>query len=92
MNKYYAKLIVGIGIWERKIIEANNLDEAIEQAYDDCYDLATSYGYDTDEDHFGDNDTVGKDWCDELEDYEEQSMLECEVSVYDPCIHDSKLY
>ena len=91
MNKYFAHISCGNGMKDYLLIEAEGEEEAEEDARQECIDLADSYGYEQDLDHFGDNDQLGKDWDEEEEEYGDTQELEYWVELYDPEEHDDYL-
>jgi hypothetical protein len=92
MKKYFATLNFGFpGCESHELIVADTEEEAQDIAYDMCIDLASSYGFEQDEYHFGDRDTVGKDWDEDAEDYVETGFLDPSVEEYDPLVHDNYL-
>ena len=90
--KYAAFLQFGInGCESVEIIEA----DSEQGAYDTCYEMtiehAQSYGFEQDLEHFGDNDTLGSEWNEELEEYQQEACVDCYVEEYDPERHDDYL-
>lgn len=57
----------------------------------ECINLAQQYGYDQDEDYFGELDSLGKDWDEDTEEYEDVSELSYYVVEYYPEEHDDYL-
>lgn len=93
MTKYYIGgnfSIVGADMHE--VGEFNSLQEAENCAREMVIEFASSYGFDQDEDYFGDLDSVGADWDEEGECYEQEGFLEYWVEEYNPEEHDCYLY
>lgn len=93
MARYFYEVSVGPGMSRTGIIDSDGGDDSInEWLRDQALDNASDFGFDTDEDHFGDLDTVGREWDDELDDYEEQSELIYYYEDYDPEEHNNQVY
>lgn len=52
---------------------------------------ADGFGFHQDEEYFGELDSVGCDWNEEEEYYEQEGFLEYTIEFYDPEIHDDYL-
>lgn len=88
--KYFVTLSFGIVSCEGyDVIEASSLEEAEREAYEMCVEHAQAYGFEQDEDHFGDLDSVGREW--DKEDYAEQGFIDPSVELYIPKKHDGYL-
>lgn len=86
MALYTIITTLGFGIRDIREEECQDENDALAFGYECGNDLATSYGYDNDEDHFGDLDSFGKDWCDEQEEYLDVATIEVQTvlsSEYD---------
>lgn len=91
--KFFAELSFGlVGCKSCEVIEADSLAEAEITAYQLAVENAESYGYYQDEDHFGDLDTVGKDWDEDEECYEQEGFIDFYVEPYEPEKHDPYLF
>ena len=92
MKKWFAELSFSIvGCDAHKIIEAATYDEAYQQAYEDTVDWASSFGYEQNDEVFGDLDTVGCDWDEDEQEYSQQGFINPHVVPYDPEKHDGYL-
>ena len=88
--KYFTKVGFGIvGCETAEVFEAASLKEAEETAYLIAVENAESFGFYQDEEHFGDRDSVGKDY-DEGE-YYESGFLDYYVGPYVAEEHDMYL-
>ena len=89
--KFFARLSHGYdSMTAYELIEANSEEEALEEAYRLAVENAESYGFQQDEEAFGDLDTVGV-WDEDSESYEEQGFLDYSVELYYPAEHDGYL-
>jgi hypothetical protein len=92
MNKYFARLSFhNPGYDSCTLIEADSFDEAYSIAWEETAELAGTFGFEQNDDHFGDLDTVGKDWDEEEEEYGDTGSLDPLVELYDPAKHDGYL-
>lgn len=81
--KWFTKLSLDtVGHSTYCVIEADNEDEALGLAREECISFAESYGYYQDEDHFGELDSVGKDFDEEADEYEQTGFLDYTVVPY----------
>lgn len=93
MAKYFYRVSCGPGMDRTGIIETEAETAVIDEyLYQLALDNASDFGYETDEDHFGDLETVGRDWDDELEEYDDQSELQYGFDPYDEEEHSGSVY
>lgn len=92
MKKWLAKLSFSVvGCDTHTLIEADTYEEAYQQAYEDSIEWAQSFGYEQDDEAFGDLDTVGCDWDEDEQEYAQQGFIDPEVVPYVPEKHDMYL-
>ena len=56
-----------------------------------CVEHAQSYGFEQNKEVFGDLDTVGRDYDEDLEEYSETGFIDSSIELYDPEKHDDYL-
>ena len=78
------------------IIEAETEEQALDEAREIAIENAQSYGFEQDEEFFGDLDQVGNNWYEDPDDeesedvgYEQTGYLSYYVVEYDPEKHDA---
>lgn len=74
----FFKATVGLGICgvqDEQYFEADSVKEAEEIARELASDLAEQYGFEQNEEVFGDLDTIGRDFDEDSEEYEEVGTL-----------------
>lgn len=87
--KYVAFLDFGVaGCSSAELIEANSVEEAEQIARESTIEWASSFGYEKDEDYFGDLDSVGCDWLEEEEEYAQEGFIDSFVEEYNHEKHD----
>lgn len=92
MKTWFVTLEFGIGGCRGyDLVEADTVDEAYIEAYEKCIEWAESYGYEQNQDYFGDLDSVGREWDEEEECYCEEGFLDPGVVEYNPERHDGYL-
>jgi len=92
MKKYFIEYSCGAGMTGYEVDSFNTDDDANEHARSQAIDWAQLFGYEQDEDYFGEMDSVGLDWNEDDECYEQEGFLEYDVVEYDPEEHDSYLH
>ena len=89
MKKWFVDVSFGyVGCHCRDVIEAETLDDAINDAYIMSIENAESFGYYQDEEHFGELDSVGKDFDEDEGEYEYTGFLDVFVEPYDAEKHE----
>ena len=81
-----------VGCTGYEVFKNMTQDEAQAGAYEECIQWASSYGYEQDQDVFGDLDTVGADFDEETGEYGQEGFIDPEVTEYHPEKHDGYLY
>lgn len=90
--KWFAELSFGYPTMTgTMLIEAGTVEEAEAEARKECIEWASSYGFEQDPDHFGDYDSVGREWDEDEESYNEEGTLEPSVEPYNSEEHDGYL-
>ena len=92
MKKYFIEYSCGAGMTGCEVESFNTDSEANEYARYQAIDWAQSFSYEQDEDHFGEEDSVGCDWNEDDGCYDQEGFLEYEAVEYDPEEHDDYLY
>jgi hypothetical protein len=88
--KYLAHLFFGFPSMETyEIIEASSELSATDEAYARTVEWAESFGFEQDEPHFGELDSVGRSKYDG--EYEEEGFIDSSVELYIPEKHDGLL-
>ncbi len=92
MAKFFVEVSFGyVGCYSRDVIEADSEEEARNDAYIMAIENAESFGFYQDEEHFGDLDSVGKDFDEDESDYLETGFLYFHVEPYVPEKHDCQI-
>lgn len=83
MVDYLATLNFGVGgTTQHEVISADTEEQANEIAYEMCVEHAGSYGFEQNEDYFGDLDSLGSNWDEEEQAYESEGFVDSYVEVY----------
>jgi hypothetical protein len=90
--KYLCTLDIANGVKAWELVDADNEDMAEARARELCIDLADSYGFEQNLDFFGDYDTLGREWDDDEEEYQDTGFLEYYVEPYDEEEHSGYIY
>lgn len=88
---WFATISCGVGMIKWEKYENMTSEEATDYARSDCIDFSQEYGYEQDEDHFSELDSLGRNWDEETEEYEDVSELDYYIEEYDPEEHDGYL-
>ena len=93
MNKYFYTVTIGPGMDQTGLIKTKlSTDEIYKYLRTLSIENAESFGYYQDEDYFdGYMDSVGRNWDDEEECYEDERNLEYWFELYDPEEHDYRV-
>ncbi len=93
-KNWFSKISCGHGMTKYELIENKTYDQADQWAREDCIEWASSYGYYTDLDYFGDLDQLYRDgsWDEETEEYLDVTELDYYIEEYNPEKHDDHLY
>ena len=91
MNIYYIHCTIGAGMTNTFLEGHESLDEAEISARYECVELAESYGFYQDYEHFQEYDSVGRDFDEESGEYFQEGSLEYFVEYYNPDKHDELL-
>lgn len=90
---WFAKLHFGIcGCDGHTLFKDMTREQAEREAYEETLEWASSYGFEQDEEAFGDLDTVGADFDEETGEYSQTRFIDSVVEEYDPEQHDGYLY
>jgi hypothetical protein len=91
--KYFVSGGLGLcGYDFAKVIDVDSAEIAEEEARRLCIENADMYGFQQDPDHFGGvYDYLGREWDEDLEEYEEEGELVYEAVRYVPELHDDEL-
>lgn len=83
MEKFFAEINICCGVECAVVVEASTFSKAEEEIRKLVIDFADEYGFQQDEDHFGGClDSLGKDWDEEDQEYEEVGNLDYHVEYY----------
>ena len=93
MEKFFIHCTIGAGMNSYSLVEAESYKKAENEARQLCIELAESYGYYQNEEHFGELDSVADEdsWEEDEGDYSNVGFLEYETSYYTPDDHDGYL-
>lgn len=92
MAKWFVEVGFGyVGCYGRDVFEAETEEEARDYAYIMSIQNAESFGFYQDEEHFGELDSVGKDFDEDEGEYLETGSLDFHVEPYVPEKHDCKI-
>ncbi|BAV80809.1 hypothetical protein [Vibrio phage RYC] len=83
MLEFFIKVIVESGVVECYKESFENQDKAEAWAQEAAFELGQEYGYDRDPDNLNSADEMGKDWCEESQEYLDVVHPEYIVEVYD---------
>lgn len=90
--KWFATIDFGqSGCGTHMLIEADTQEKANELAREHTIDWASSYGFEQDPDYFGEYDSVGRNWDEYEQEYEDIGFIDCDAEPYDPEEHDGYL-
>ena len=92
MNKWFVEVSFGyVGCYSRDVIEADSEEAARNDGYIMAIENAESHGFYQDEEHFGDLDTVGRNFDEDECEYYEVGHLDVHVEPYVPEKHDCQI-
>jgi len=93
MKTYFASLSFSmVGCTQEVLVSARTETEAWDEALRLSLELAESFGFEQNEDHFGDLDSVGLDWNEEEVRYEQEGFLDPGVELYDDKKHELSIW
>lgn len=91
MTKWFIEVTAGVGATEYHLEEFDNFEDADNWAEETCKELLSDYGYDNDQDFFGQTDIYARGWDEDIQEYEEIIELNYSVKPYDSEEHDKYL-